>query len=145
MPITLEYAREIGSWKYEGEMDEDILMNPYFVTFEETGILKGPGGCDGYVAFLDNQLSGLFEFIVKESIIEIGLALNPKLVGKGFGAEFVNQGIEFGVQHYDTNLEYIKLVVNPNNKAAIRVYEKTGFEKIVQSSDEIEMRRDLQK
>ena len=142
VPITLEYAREIDEWHYDGKF-EDLFMTPYFTSFEKDGVFKGPGGCDGFVALLDNNVSGLFEFTVSEPIMEIGLALEPGLVGKGIGVDLVNQGIEFGLKNYQSKITVIKLEVDFKNIAAIRVYEKAGFIKVKQTNDEIEMRREV--
>ncbi|MGM7701831.1 GNAT family N-acetyltransferase [Pseudalkalibacillus sp. Hm43] len=142
IPITIEYVKEIDSWNYEGFIEE-VWMTPYFESFNNTEKLRGPGGCEGFVALLDNKAVGLFEFRMENSIMEIGLALRPDLVGKGLGVEFVNQGIEFGLKHYDTEFDYIRLEVHFQNKAAIRVYEKVGFVKVEQKATEIEMRKTL--
>jgi len=137
-PINMEYVNMIDSWDYEGFVEE-VIMKPYFDFFNETGVLKGPGGCEGFVAFLDEKPVGLFEFKIEDRSLEIGLALKPEFIGKGLGAQYVKQGIAFGLQYYDQNIEDIKLVVESENKAAIRVYEKVGF-KQVKEDDEIEMR-----
>ena len=141
-PLNIEYVKEIDSWNYEGFIEE-VLMTPYYESFKKTGILIGPGGCEGFATFLEDETVGLFEFNINDSTMEIGLALKPDLVGKGLGVPFVNQGIEFGLQHYQLKLHYVKLVVDQNNKAAIRVYEKTGFEEVERTDTEIEMRKIL--
>ena len=135
----MEFVKEIDSWNYEGFIEE-VVMTPYFESLKETNRLKGPGGCDGFVALLDNEAAGLFEFNTNGNVMEIGLALKPNLVGEGLGANYVQQGIEFGIQHYNTNIGIVKLVVDSKNKAAIRVYEKVGFSSVGQKENEIEMR-----
>lgn len=139
MPINIEYVQEISSWNYKGFIEE-VVMTPYFESFKKDKELKGPGGCDGFVALLNNEVAGLFEFTVRDNIMEIGLALKPNLVGKGLGEKYVKQGIEFGVQYYDINIDSIRLVVDQKNQAAIRVYEKVGFTKVEQQENEFEMR-----
>ncbi|WP_226577692.1 GNAT family N-acetyltransferase [Halobacillus litoralis] len=137
-PINMEYVIEIDSWNYEGFIEE-VGMKPYFESYRNTKSLKGPGGCEGFVALLDQEAAGLFEFNINESAMEIGLALRPDLVGKGLGAKYVQQGIDFGLHYYPTNVEVIHLVVDSKNKAAIRVYEKIGFKRRKQNDNEIEM------
>lgn len=137
-PLTIEDVKVIESWNYESYI-EQVLMTPYFQSFHETGSLSGPGGCEGFVALLDNELSGIFEFHVHEEFMDIGLALKSSLIGKGYGKDYVNQGIKFGIQWYSSQINYVRLEVNRNNKAAIRVYEKVGFYKVNGSDDEIEM------
>ncbi|QHE51611.1 GNAT family N-acetyltransferase [Pontibacillus sp. HMF3514] len=139
VPINIEYVKEIDSWNYEGFI-EQVMMTPYFESFKKTGELIGPGGFEGFVALHDHEAVGLFEFNIKDSIMEIGLALKPELIGKGLGTTYVNQGIEFGMQYYDKTLDHIKLVVDSKNKPAIRVYEKAGFHKVEEKDGEIEMR-----
>lgn len=143
VPLTINDAREIKNWDYNGEFDA-LFMTPYFTSFEKDGVLIGPGGCEGFVALVNNHVSGLFEFTICDEEMVIGLALAPSLVGKGIGAEFVNQGIQFGLEHYETKVDVIKLEVDHSNIAAIRVYEKAGFKRIKQTGDEIEMRRNVQ-
>lgn len=141
-PIDIMVTKEIDSWNYEGFIEE-VLMTPYFNSYNKTGKLIGPGGCDGFAALLENETAGLFEFTIDDGTMEIGLALKPSLVGKGLGAKFVQQGIEFGIQHYKCKLNEIKLVVDSQNKAAIRVYEKVGFKKVQQHDHDIEMTMNL--
>ncbi|OZM56120.1 hypothetical protein CIB95_13505 [Lottiidibacillus patelloidae] len=141
-PITIDFVKQIEAWKYEGDID-DLYMYPYYTSFEETGRLIGPGGCDGFVAFLDNHLAGIFEFTIHENYFEIGLALEPSLVGTGIGTEFVNQGIELGRKHYNSHFDFVRLMVEKKNKAAIRVYEKAGFHTVKEIDGEIEMRKSL--
>lgn len=129
VPIDAGSASEISKWKYDGFLKE-IGMEAYFENLEKTGIMKGPAGCDGYAAVdEDGRLIGLFEYyFVENGIMEIGLALNPEMVGKGFGVEFVRLGIEFGISRYDYKGGYVRLGVNAENVPAVKVYEKYGFE-----------------
>ena len=143
VPMNLEYIKKIEKWKYNGFLKE-IYVKPYFDNYnEETKEMKGPGGCDGFAVLNQNKLIGLFEFYFKENIMEIGLAISPDIVGQGFGEEFLRKGIEFGINHYDYNKEYIQLSVNKKNKPAIRVYEKAGFIHCNSEDDSIEMRKYL--
>lgn len=137
--INMLYLKEIDSWNYEGYIEE-VSMTPYFDSFNKTGRLIGPGGCEGFAAILDNDTAGLFEFNSDGSTLEIGLALKPSFIGKGLGATFVREGIEFGVHYYHCKHDVVKLAVNAQNKAAIHVYEKVGFTKIEQTENDIEMR-----
>ena len=141
-PMTIEYAEEIKKWKYDGVV-KSIYVKPYFESYnKETGEMFGPGGCKGYGVVQENELIGLFEYYLNDEIIEIGLALSPKVVGKGMGKDFVLQGIAFGVKEFDYKEKHIKLSVNKENKPAIRVYEKAGFIKVKEDED-IEMHKYL--
>ncbi|MCA1011600.1 GNAT family N-acetyltransferase [Halobacillus halophilus] len=138
IPLNMEFVKEIDSWNYEGFI-EQVVMTPYFESYKKTQTLKGPGGCDGFVGLLNHEAAGLFEFNLDGNIMEIGLALKPNLIGKGLGANYVQEGIDFGIQYYDTKVDIIKLVVDSRNKSAIRVYEKVGFSTTEHHADEIEM------
>ena len=96
-------AEEMNSWKYDGEYFPGIGMQPYIDSYDEaTGISTGPADCKGYAVFLeDDQLAGLFEYYLHEEFMEIGLALNPSIIGKGLGVQFVTQGIEFAIDKFN--------------------------------------------
>lgn len=143
VPMTLDYANQIKHWKYSGHI-KSIYVEPYFSSYDEaTGKMKGPGGCDGLAVLNENELAGLFEYYFRDGDMEIGLALSPDLVGKGYGKEFVLQGIDFGIKKFEYKREYIKLTVNIENKPAVRVYEKAGFIVNEHKSGDLEMRKYL--
>ncbi|WP_270181039.1 GNAT family N-acetyltransferase [Alkalihalobacillus sp. CinArs1] len=143
VPITLEYLKEIDAWDYEGRF-ENLFMKPYFTSYEKDGVLIGPGGCDGFVALEGEKVAGLFEFTVSGNTVEIGLALHPRLVGKGLAVDYVNEGIQFGLNYYDARIDVVRLEVEKTNKAAIRVYEKAGFKRVDETDDDIVMKRDVE-
>jgi len=141
-PVTLETIKEIGNWRYDGVV-KSIYITPYLESIRAEKSIKGPDGCDGFIAYIDNSLAGLFEFYFEDDIMEIGVALNPALVGKGLGKEFINSGIDFGIKNYDYSKDYIRLMVNESNKPAIKVYENLGFIHFKKNGDAIEMRKEL--
>jgi len=99
--LDIDTINIIASWVYK-EPGAGIYMKPYQESHLETpDDLKGPGGCDWYGVYLDNELFGLFEFTFKEGVLEIGCAIAPAFKGQGFGADFVQVGIEFGVSEYN--------------------------------------------
>ncbi|GEN52663.1 GNAT family N-acetyltransferase [Halobacillus faecis] len=138
-PIKVEDVKQIDSWNYDGFV-EKVEMAPYFESLNQTGKLQGPGGCEGYAAFHEDAVVGLFEYNVNGRIMEVGLALRPDWIGKGLGATYVKQGIAFGLHHYDEAINEVRLEVDERNKAAIRVYEKIGFIRVAQKDQDIEMR-----
>ncbi|MGM0446566.1 MAG: GNAT family N-acetyltransferase [Bacillota bacterium] len=141
VPINLEYAKEIKGWRYNGFV-KNIYVEPYFNSLDEkTGKMKGPDGCEGFVVLNQDKLVGLFEYYFRGDIIEIGLALNPDFVGKGYGTKLVKQGINFGIDKFNYKEEYIMLTVNIENKPAINVYKKVGFKEHKKEENSIEMRK----
>ena len=57
----------------------------------------------------------------------IGFGLKPEYTGKSLGYNFVQSGIEFGLEEYKYKKDYIMLAVAEFNKRAIKLYEKLGF------------------
>ncbi len=82
---------------------------------------------------------GLFEYYFTDGIMEIGLALNPAVTGKGIGKDFVLAGLKFGLAQFGYSQAYVKLTVNVNNLPAIRVYEKAGFVQVKEDGKDITM------
>lgn len=142
IPATLETIKIIGEWTYEGFV-KSVYVTPYYESIKVGKILKGPDGCDGFVAYENETVIGLFEFYFEDNIMEIGVALNPQLVGKGMGKDFVEEGIIFGINNYNYQNDYIRLTVNEKNKPAIKVYRKVGFSYYKKNGDIIEMRKQL--
>lgn len=141
-PLKIEQARVIDEWKYKGVVKE-IYMDPYFASFEKGDIvLEGPGGCEGFAVYDEDEIIGLFEYYTTDNIMEIGLALNPKYVGKGLGLEFLLAGLKFGIKNYNYKKEFIKLNVDKNNEPAVGLYKKAGFEIYNQNDDSYDMKID---
>lgn len=141
-PVTLETIKEIGDWRYDGVV-KSIYITPYLESIRDKKNIKGPDGCDGFIANIDSQVAGLFEFYFEDDVMEIGVALNPTLVGKGFGKKFIREGLNFGIKKYNYTKDYIRLKVNEKNKSAIKVYESVGFNYFNKNGDLIEMRKDI--
>lgn len=141
-PVTLDTIKEVGNWRYDGVV-KSIYITPYLESISAEESIKGPDGCDGFIAYSDSSIAGLFEFYFEDDIMEIGVALNPALVGKGLGKEFIDSGINFGIKNYDYSKDYIRLTVNENNKPAIKVYENLGFTHFNKNGDSIEMRKKI--
>jgi len=141
-PVTLETIKEIGKWRYKGVV-KSIYITPYLESINAGECIKGPDGCDGFIAYIDDSIAGLFEFYFEDDIMEIGIALNPGLVGKGLGKDFIKSGIDFGINNYNYLKDYIRLTVNENNKSAIKVYENVGFNFYKKNGENVEMRKEL--
>lgn len=139
VPMQIKEAAKINKWEYKGYVKE-IYMDPYFESHKKGDtILKGPNGCYGFAVYKENELFGLFEYYMSKRVMEIGLALNPKFVGKGLALEYLTKGLKFGIEHFNYQEKYIKLYVNKENKPALKVYKKAGFKIITEEDDEYEM------
>ena len=138
-PMQIEEAKKIKNWQYNGFVQE-IFMGPYFKSHQSgDDILQGPNNCKGFAVYKDNDLFGLFEYYFNSNLMEIGLALNPKFVGRGMALEYLIEGLKFGIEYFDYQEELIKLNVNKENKPALKVYKKAGFQITNIENDEFEM------
>ena len=126
--MTQEQAEEIAfNWHYEAEysfydMEADKEDLVEFLDPQKRGD-------SNYVVTKDNVIIGFFSFNkVDINTIDIGLGMNPNLVGNGNGLEFVKEGLEFARSKYTP--QKITLSVATFNQRAIKVYKKIGFEEV---------------
>lgn len=81
------------------------------------------------------ELAGFLELVASESDseagtqveVEVGLGLRADLTGRGIGVEFVEAALGFSRERWSPRS--FALDVFPWNERAIRVYERTGFER----------------
>ncbi|MGG0655283.1 GNAT family N-acetyltransferase [Rummeliibacillus pycnus] len=125
-------AKEILNWQYDPPYDfynndctdENIieLLNDQFKAIvDEHNQIVG-FFCVGESA----KVPAGYKFGVYDAdLIDIGLGMNPNLVGKGFGFEFCTSIIYFIKNQFGESP--IRLTVATFNKRAIHLYEKLGF------------------
>ena len=127
--MTIEYARSISLWKYEGEF-----------SFYDHNERNMEGYMDGthYACTDDGELIGYFCFgkdariptvetnVYDDDYLDIGLGLRPDLCGKGYGLPFFKIGLDYAKGHFQT--KKFRLSVAAFNERAIKVYAKAGFE-----------------
>ena len=133
--ITIGHVIKVSSWKYLGS-DKKIYMKPYLDNYKSNKPLKGPENCDGFIAFRGEDLFGLFEYYHPEEELEIGIAINPKHVGKGYAKDFIEDGLAFGKEYYNYQKKSVRLFVDKDNIPAYKAYLKAGFK--VEKEDEKE-------
>lgn len=141
-PISIEDVSKIENWKYQGYI-KDIYMEPYHKNLKLYNKLKGPDLCDGFSVYLKNELFGLFEYYHRNDYIEIGLAINPKYVGKGYSKTFIEAGILFLKNHFHYKHDYVYLTVEKENYQAYHAYLKSGFQVIDDKKEEVMMRKKI--
>jgi [ribosomal protein S18]-alanine N-acetyltransferase len=133
--MTEEYASLIAGWTYEepysvyniDDSEESIseLMNGdyYYVLNSENELV-------GFICTRDSaRVAGGYAIGIynNDKYIDLGLGLNPSLVGKGTGVDFLTRSIQFVRKEYHTS--HIQLVVARFNERVIKVYERVGFVK----------------
>ena len=126
--ISEETAKILETWKYKAPYDFynhsepiEFYLNPenqYHIAFLEDEILGF------YCLGLECQVPG---GDYKDKVLDIGISLNPKFIGKGLGTIFFNAVTEHIKEKEKPQI--LRLTVADFNLAAIKVYEKTGFRK----------------
>ncbi len=135
--MTENKARHILEWKYEEpydlynneETDEalhEMLDGSYYTLLNEQNDIVG-FFCIGKNA----QVPVGHQFgVYPDGFIDMGLGMNPNLVGKGNGTDFCTYIIQFiEEQHVGT---LIRLTVAKFNERATHLYEKLGFVKVAE-------------
>ena len=72
-----------------------------------------------------DELMGIFSFVPRGAVVEIGLGMRPDLTGRGAGREFLEAGLAFARERFAP--AGFRLDVARFNQRAIRVYERAGF------------------
>lgn len=125
-------AKEVLNWKYDKPYDfynseltdegmEEMLDGSYYALVNDFKELVG-FFCIGETAQvpIGNQYG-----VYTESLVDMGLGMNPTLVGKGNGFQFCSYILNSIQQDYKSIP--IRLTVAKFNQRAIYLYEKLGF------------------
>lgn len=127
-----EKTKEVLSWKYEkpydfynnDESDEEFdekMDGSYFCVIDDQNKLVG-FFCTGESAQVPK---GNKYHMYQETLIDLGLGMNPRLTGKGNGFEYCSFIIKHIEETYQT--APIRLTVAKFNHRAIHLYQKLGF------------------
>lgn len=135
-PLDEEYLDLLIQWRYEEEFacydieDRLTTINKLFER-EEYDFFVGLG--------IDGEVVGYMECFFKDGILEVGHGLNPMLIGQGLSYDFIENSIEFAVEHYDYAGEVIRILIEPFNRRAFKVYSRVGFTTVEETDDFIKM------
>ena len=127
-----ETATNILNWQYEKPYDfynnevtdeamQELLDGTYYVLVDELKELIG-FYCIGKSAQV--PIGNRFG-VYLDDYVDMGLGMNPNLVGKGNGFEFCSYIMKFIEENYQDTP--IRLTVAKFNQRAIHLYEKLGF------------------
>ena len=122
--INENYFDQLVQWKYDNEFScydiEDRFTN-----------IDNLFDKDGYDFFIglndDEEIVGYMECFFKDGLLEVGHGLNPVFIGKGMSYDFISSSIQFAVEYYDYIGEIIRILIEPFNEIAIKVYSRIGF------------------
>lgn len=131
--MTPEQAVEIAGWQYEEPYSiynmegseaciRELLDGSYY------SVLGREGELSGYFCYgISAQVPAGNDFQVYEQkdLMDIGLGMKPELCGRGNGAAFVLEGIEFGKKTF--GVSGFRLTVAAVNARAVAAYGKAGF------------------
>ena len=111
----------------EGEIDNDIEAEQRWLdnAIEDDNVCM-------LVALSDNHIVANVELRIKplqkvKHWGELGITIKESFRGKGLGKQLLTELIDFAKN--EKQLEYVRLSVFENNKNAISLYDKLGFEK----------------
>jgi ribosomal protein S18 acetylase RimI-like enzyme len=125
-PMSESYAKEICSWKYDGEYS--IYNMPDWNTVVEKGWgLSQKERRSEFIALVsDSQLIAFGRLSLKDDLVFIGVGLKPELCGMGYGRKVMNVIVEECKRIYPDKKAALR--VRSFNKRAVRCYESIGFE-----------------
>ena len=125
-PLTQQHALEIANtWHYEAPYDFYDMKND-LEDYEEIISLEARG--DRYYQVLrEGELYGFFCLEQKgERTLELGLGMKPEHCGKGQGAGFLQEILDFIMANFAPQV--IRLYVVDFNHRAQQLYLNMGFE-----------------
>ncbi len=125
-------ADAVVAWRYEEPYsvydgqpgDVEALMNPayryYTFTNEDDELI-------GFCCFGgDARVPG--GAYADADALDVGAGMRPDLTGRGFGADFVDAILDFGLETFSPKA--LRVTVATFNERAIHVYEQAGFKRI---------------
>ena len=132
-PITAAEAREVLNWRYPGlptlynpapdelEYDIEVLLTPaynYYTARSAEGLLVGfcCYGADAQVPGGDYSLC---------NAVDVGLGMNPALVGRGLSHGFLAAILDWGRQCFEP--DYFRATVAGINLRSQGMFSRAGF------------------
>ncbi len=129
-PVNADDVAEFVGWRYEAPYDAYNLTRPlvevldYFLgpTTKCHGILTD-AGLGGYCTFGEDARVPGGDY--QAAAVDIGAALKPELVGRGYGTEFVAAIIECAILTFDPSM--LRVSISASNPRAMKVWMSNGF------------------
>jgi len=131
--FTEDYAKEISTWKYDNAYSVYNFPNWDKIAEQKWSITIADKRKEEFKAVtieLDGklQLCGYFRFSINNQSVMLGLGLNPRFCGRGYGKQLMSLIIHEFEQRFTD--KFLELEVRAFNKRAIKCYTKAGFFKV---------------
>jgi [ribosomal protein S18]-alanine N-acetyltransferase len=89
-------------------------------------ILNLQGELEGYCSFgSDGQVSG---GDYSAEALDIGMGIRPDLVGQGYGKQYAQAVMNYGISQYEA--QQLRVTIAEFNNRAQRVWERLGFKQV---------------
>lgn len=132
-PITYDEAREVLTWRYPGlptlynpapdelEDDIDVLLTPVYNYY---AVRSGEGLLVGFCCYgSDAQVPG-GDYSLRNAV-DVGLGMNPALVGRGLSHPFLAAILDWGRQCFVP--DYFRATVAAINVRSLGMFARAGF------------------
>lgn len=122
--MNQEEVEQVIAWEYDGiyafydmqaDMEDLREFRDVAAGNENYWSVYQNGGLIGFFCFNEHEVNQ----------VEIGLGMNPQMVGQGNGLDFLTAGIQKAIDLYQPSS--LTMAVAEFNKRAIKVYQKAGF------------------
>ena len=130
-PIDQQDACSIATWQHESpyavyslsEVDIPVLLDPdnrYFAVQDKHGRTIG------YCCFgQEGRVPGGLYIDTESLVLDVGVGMDPGLVGRGFGRNFVETILRFGAEEYQP--VKLRVSIAEFNKRSQRTFMNLGF------------------
>lgn len=127
--FTEELAKEITTWKYEGDYSIYNLPSWDEVIKKQISLCKKEKR-ENFIGYSDskNNLVGFVNLLDEGESVFFGIGIKPEYCGIGIGKQIISMALDECTKIYPR--KPIILEVRSWNKRAIRCYESQGFEVI---------------
>lgn len=132
--LELKDAPLMFEWMHDKSVVEDLRTNFLTKTMEDCENFIKSSWDDKYnwnVAIVDEEdtyMGTVSLKNIKETSAEFGITIRACAMGKGYSIQAMKEVLRIGFE--ERGLERIYWCVSPDNKRAVRFYDKNGFERV---------------
>ena len=124
--FTEELAKEITTWRYEGEYEIYNLPSWDEIINKQISLCKKEKR-ENFIGYLneENNLIGFVNLVDEGDSVFLGIGVKPEYCGAGIGKQIIKMALDECSKRYEN--KPIILEVRSWNKRAIKCYESQGF------------------